>query len=79
MIFCRIRRITESLRLEKNSKFMKSTHQMNTSMPTKPYQKVADGKVVELPKSIWKIGSVRAVYLRECYLFECTPLWSHTL
>ncbi|KAF4787743.1 hypothetical protein TURU_168819 [Turdus rufiventris] len=53
-----IRRITESLRLETYSKFMKSTHQMNTSMPTKPYQKVADGQVVELPKSIWKTGSM---------------------
>ena len=35
------RRIIESLRLEKASKIMKSNHQPNTTMPTKPCPKVS--------------------------------------
>jgi len=32
--------IIESLRLEKTSKIIKSSHQPNTTMPTKPYPEV---------------------------------------
>jgi len=33
-------RITESVRLEKSSKIIKSNHQPNTTMPAQPYPKV---------------------------------------